>query len=121
MQDHSKNNETHRKILKHKLDQFKSLAIEGLCFICVICNRCVYKKLVIQFKPLKYTVTSADLHQFYLKMISNIFVKHVRRKCLKRKIPCQALSNKLEVFNLPEKLTFVIKLKRVLVAKRILF
>ena len=59
MQDHVKNNETHTKTLKHRVDLFKSLAGEGPYLICVICNRCMYKKSVIQFKPLKYIAARA--------------------------------------------------------------
>ena len=40
---------------------------------------------------------------------------------LKGKIPCQAVSNKLEIFNLAEKFAFVRRLEMVLVAKRIFF
>ena len=36
IQDYSKNNQACKKILKHRVDLFKSLAIEDPCFICVI-------------------------------------------------------------------------------------
>ena len=57
MQGHVKNNETHTETLKHRVDLFKSLAGEGYMY--KICNRYMYKKSVIQFKPLKYIAARA--------------------------------------------------------------
>ena len=42
-------------------------------------------------------------------------------KCRKGKVPCQAVSNKLEVFDLPVEFQSIRKLEKVLIAKCLLF
>ena len=56
--------------------------------------------------------------------VLSISVKHVIKSSSLRNIryhPCQAVCNQLQVFELPQRLSDVNRLERVLVAKRILF
>ena len=52
---------------------------------------------------------------------STYICKTCRKKCQKCKISCQAVSNKLEVFDLPTEFQSIRKLERVLIAKHIIF
>ena len=81
----------------------------------------MYKKSVIQFKPLKYIAVSAVFKSILSFDHFQYICKICDRKMLKRKIRCLAVGNKLEIFNLPENFLSVRILGRVLVAKRILF
>ena len=52
---------------------------------------------------------------------STYICKTCSKLCQKCEIPCQLVSNKLEVFDLPAEFQIIWKLGRVLIAKRILF
>ena len=101
---------------------FKKLIREGPYFICVICNRCLFKTYIVRFdfnsysslvKELVHLVSSYD-GRLYICITCHITVK-------KDNVPCQAISNKLAVELLPNEFRDLRRLERVLVAKRILF
>ena len=50
-----------------------------------------------------------------------IFVKPAIKKIVKGKVPCQSVSNKLEVYNFPSDFRGIRKLEKVLIAKKLLF
>ena len=100
--------------------------MEGPYYICVVCNRCLYRRSVIVFKEdsyqnINYEVFASRVESFdsceYICKTCNLKLKSKKQKGP----PCQAVCNKLEVFNLPPRLKVVNRLERVLVAKRILF
>ena len=95
---------------------------EGPYFICVICNRCLFKRYIVRFdfnsysslvKELVHLVSSCD-GRLYICITCHLTVK-------KDNVPCQAISNKLAVELLPNEFRDLRRLERVLVAKRILF
>ena len=101
---------------------FKKLIREGPYFICVICNRCLFKRYVVRFdfnsysslvKELVHLVSSYDVRLYICITCHN--------KVKKDNVPCQAVSNKLAVELLPNEFRDLRRLERVLVAKRILF
>ena len=101
---------------------FKKLIREGPYFICVICNRCLFKRYVVRFdfnsysslvKELVHLVSSYDVRLYICITCHN--------KVKKDSVPCQAVSNKLAVELLPNEFRDLRRLERVLVAKRILF
>jgi len=51
----------------------------------------------------------------------NIFVQLVIQNLKKGKIPPQAVSNNLQIFSLPESISTLRRLEKVIIAKRILF
>ena len=108
-----------------RIERFKKLVMEGPYYICVVCNRCLYRRSVVVFKEQSYEnvnhevfasrVESFDGCEYICKTCS------LKLKSKKQQVPCQATCNKLKVFKLPQRLSVVNRLERVLVAKRILF
>ena len=93
---------------------------EGQTFLCVICNRCLYEKSVKWF--------NLDNYLFAFEEISDIGNRYMlvyltcdRYFSKKQKIHPQAVWNKLEVFMVPEVLSHLNRLDRVLISRKILF
>ena len=108
-----------------RITKFKEQILEGPYFVCVVCNRCLYKRSVVLFKSEAYVSLNpnfyfAPVHSFDGK---DYICMTCRRKLISKKklTPCQAVCNKLEITNLPHHLSNVNRLERVLIAKRILF
>ena len=83
-------------------------------------HRCLYSGSVVVFDEKKFC---GELNENSLiKSLDSCF--YICNTCnkiyLKDSVPCQAVSNKLEVFNLPEEFQIICKLK-VLIGKCILF
>ena len=112
-----------RKIAKAnlKIKQFKLLIKEGPYYICVLCHRCFYRRSVLIFDSRKY---NGELDKkFLVKSFDALFYicKTCHKKYVKSSMPCQAVSNKLELHNLSTEFESIRKLENVLIAKRILF
>ena len=100
---------------------FKNQIKKGPLYICVICNRCLYKILVTLFKKEKYDV-NAILTSLVKSYDAYLHICKTCNKALKKKfIPCQAVSNKLDISFLPKEFESRSKHERVLVSRRILF
>ena len=102
MSEYSTNQRNSSKIsVDQKLIIFKELINEGLLHICVVCQRCFYKKFVFFYDENKF---KSQISNFNLVRSFNSNL-HICRtcciKCQKGKVLCQAVSNKLEVFDLP--------------------
>ena len=93
----------------------------GPYFICVICHRCLYKRTVKVFNFEKYD--NALLPPSYIKSHNN--KKYICITCDKHlkkgSLPCQSISNKLQLMPIPPQLSTLNKLEKVLISKRILF
>ena len=90
-------------------------------FICVVCQRCLYKKSVFCYDENKF---KSQIQNFNLVMSFNGDLYICRTsciKCQKGKVPFQAVSNKLEVFDLPVEFQSIQKLQKVFIAKCLLF
>ena len=100
---------------------FKKLINEGPFYICVVCQRCLYKKSIFCYDENKF---QSQMSSFNLVRSFNVNLYICRTcciNCLKGKVPCQVVSNKLEVFDLPVKFQSIRKLEKVLIAKLLLF
>ena len=102
--------------------KFRSEIEKGPYFICVVCNRCLYRKSVLMFVENKYI----NFDSFrYNKVDSYDGCQYICQTCdrkLKRgKIPCQAVCNNLEIFQFPNGTPSLNKLEKVIIGKRILF
>ena len=98
---------------------FKNQIKEGPFYICVICNRCLYKISVILFKKENYDDVNAILTSL-VKSYYDDFL-YLYKTCNKAFILCQAVSNKLYINFWPKESESIHKLERVLVSRRILF
>ena len=103
------------------VDQFKKSIKDGPFFICVVCNRCLYKKSVYYFKREKYSMPDSVF--CLVASFNGLFYicKTCDGKLLHKKIPCQSVYYKLQIQNLPKHFQDIRRLEKVLVSKRILF
>ena len=95
----------------------------GPVYICVICNRSLYRKTVKVFIRNKYFADIVD-------KLDNDIRSFDHEKCIcltcaksliKNKVPCQAVVNGLDIDNAPDFLRILNKLKIFLILKRLLF
>ena len=95
---------------------------EGPTFVCVICNRCLYFRTVIQSDPKKYDIAMADLvHQVSASRKSYICrTCHSSLKNLKF-LHTQAVSNMLKIFPVQDELKKLNKLECTVISREILF
>ena len=104
------------------VNAFKTQIQEGPHYICIVCNRCLYRRSISQFRYDSYKdlneniLFCVDSHdgEFYICLICD-------RKFKKNVIPCQAVANKIAAEGLPSLFQTIRRLKRVLVLRRILF
>ena len=108
-------------IFEKKVSDFKQLIKNGPYFICVICNRCLYRTSVICFKNDRYKVDENII--FNVKSYdAKYYICNTCDKALRKdKVPCQAVVNKLDVVELPKLFQDIRRLERLLVSRRILF
>ena len=120
--DHSGSKLNAQKNRAVYIDNFRSKIQLGPCHICIICNRCFYKKSVKFFhksksfalaKLISTNVVSPDGHEYICKTCS--------LKVSKNKIPCQAVFNKLNLADIPFELGILNKLECAIITKRLLF
>ena len=105
-----------------RVERFKLAILEGPYYICVSCNRCLYSRSVISFSDKYHKDNFKPV--FYLKKSFNdkyYICKTCDKKLLKQNLPCQSVTNKLEIFDFPTSLPKPNLLERVLLSQRILF
>ena len=109
-------------MLQKCVDNFLKKVTEGPVYVCVVCNRSLYKKSVKVFKIAEYVDLSHDIFQ---DTYSFDGIKYVcltcSKKAKKKIIPCQAVWNKLQISDIPEVLSGLNKLEVSLISKRLLF
>ena len=101
---------------------FKDSIRQGPYYICVVCNRSLYKRSVRLFDENKYEVRN----ELFLSRVSSYDGKEYicltcHFKLLKKNMPCQAVYNKLQNFELPREFADLRKLEKVIIAKRLLY
>jgi len=113
-------------ISKHSLDyyiqQFNRGIREGPYYICVVCNRLLYRKTVLEFKKDKYN-SSSYLFTSVTSFNGNMYICNTCHVTIKKKnkTPCQAVYNNLSVDDVPPELAGLAKLEQILVSQRIVF
>ena len=105
---------------ENPVDNFLKQINEAPLYICTVCHRSFYHRSVIKFNEDKYEldVSSLSIKSYDTK---EYICNTCHTKLKKNQIPCQAVSNKLHIDNLPLEFSDIKKLERVLVSKRILF
>ena len=100
--------------------KFKGMVHEGPFYVCQICYRCLYKRSVQHFERNIKNESSNPINVFSFDGCLYI-CKTCHKKIVKGKVPCQSVSNKLEVYNFPSHFRGIRKLEKVLTPKRLLF
>ena len=91
---------------------FKQLSNSGPYYICVVCNRCLYRRSVDLFNRNKFCAIFDDVFSPVSSFDGNFYIcKTCRKKLNKNSIPCQAVCNMLEVCELPKNLQIFEDLK----------
>ena len=107
-----------------RVESFKLEIMKGPFYICVVCNRGLYRKTVKLFRYEKYNVDHLNQNLF-TNVESCDKHKYICITCdrnlLKGLLPCQAVCNKLGIDDLPDEIKYLNRLEKVLIAKRILF
>lgn len=101
--------------------QIKELIKVGPCYIYILCNWFLYKKSIVVFDGRKY---NNELNEKLLIKSFDDFLylcKMCHKQHLKEYILCQAVSGKLEVFNLTVEFQSFDKFENVLILKCMLF
>ena len=113
------------KTMQVRIKKFKELIMEGPYYVCVVCNRCLYKRSVVLFKLEKYHTNDTEFYFARVQSFNGLeYICHTCDRKLKSKkqlTPCQAVCNKLEISFLPPNMSDINRLEKVLIAKRILF
>ena len=107
--------------LDYYIQQFNRATRDGPYYICIVCNRLLYRKTVIEFKKTKYNCNRS----FFTSVVSFNGKKYVCLTCdkniKKNKVPCQAVYNDLVVDDIPAELATLEKLEQILISQRIVF
>ena len=108
--------------LDYYIQQFNRGIREGPYYICVVCNRLLYRKTVLEFKKDKYN-SSSCLFTSVTSFNGNMYICNTCHVTIKKKnkTPCQAVYNNLAVDDVPPELASLEKLEQILVSQRIVF
>ena len=95
----------HVRSVSAEITRFTKLIIDGPFYICIVCNRCLYKRSVIQFHEVQFEHLISDI---YTSVVSFDEEKYICKTCARKKrtkhVPCQVVINKLQFTNLPTQL-----------------
>ena len=108
--------------LDYYIQQFNRAIREGPYYICVVCNRLLYRKTVLEFKKDNYNFSSC-LFTSVTSFNGNMYICNTCHVSIKKKnkSPCQAVYNNLAVDDVPPELASLEKLEQILVSQRIVF
>ena len=92
--------------------KFQALIEQGPYYICTVCHRLLYRKSVVTLNLMAYELrdTITDILSFDNE---KYICKTCHNKLRKNKKPCQAVCNKLQVFDVPEELKVLNKLETI--------
>ena len=104
-----------------QIENFKKTINEGPFFICVCCNRCLYKRSVILFNEDRYLESGFCPELQIISSFDNNFYicKTCDKKILKHEVPCQSVKNNFEVHEMPSNLQDLNKIERTMISQRI--
>ena len=108
--------------VEYYIKQFNRAIREGPYYICVVCNRLLYRKTVLEFKKDNYN-SSSCLFTSVSSFNGNMYICKTCHATIKKKnkTPCQAVYNNLAVDDVPPELANLEKLEQILVSQRIVF
>ena len=116
-------NQSKSKSSASRIEKFRAEVRQGPFYICVVCNRLLYKVSVTFFDENKYRGVDEEvfLHRVRSFDGKEYICNTCNKKLVKNNIPCQAVANDLQIIDLPERFSDIRKLERVIIAKRLLF
>ena len=104
------------------IKRFRDSIKAGPYFVCVICNRMLYRVSVTKCRTEKYPTVIQHIFTDVKSYDNTEYICHTCHvKAMKGKVPCQAVSNKMELYAVPMQLKCLRKLESVLVSQRIMF
>ena len=105
-----------------RVEKFCQKIRHGPYYICTECQRSLYERSVRCFRLEKYNILMPKCHSFVNSFDGKIYICETCHKHLtKGVIPCQSVSNKMELDPIPKELQHLHRLERILISKRILF
>ena len=106
-----------------RVKKFKNAFLAGPYYVCVSCNRTLYRRSVLLFSENKYKKGNFQPAFNLVKSFDDQYYicKTCDKKLLKQSIPCQSVENKLQIFEFPSEVPHPNLLERVLISQRILF
>ena len=104
------------------IKRFRDRIKVGSYFVCVICNRMLYRVCVTKCRTERYPTVIQHIFTDVKSYDNTEYICHTCHvKAMKGKVPCQAVSNKMELYAVPMQFKCIRKLKSVLVSQRIMF
>ena len=101
-----------KKAFHSKVTVFKEPINSGPYYICVVSNRCLYRRSVCTFKRDKFSAFSDKVFSCVESFDGNFYICMTCGKKLKKNcIPCQAVYNQLELCELPKEFRDIRRLK----------
>ena len=97
-----------------RIKAFKTQIVKGPFYICVICNRTLYKTSVLLFLESKYEASSDIVFSSRIQSFDNheYICRTCHSKLLKNKIPAQAVCNDLKICNVPDRFFSYSKIRK---------
>ena len=125
----SKNNRKKQKISLNnpqgRVETFLHLAKRGPTFICVVCNRCLYARSIMEFQFNKYNLDLTDVIHKVTKnevtFICNTCIAILRNPTVSIPQIIKQSVETLQIFETPAEIKNLNRLERLLIARRILF
>ena len=112
----------HVQSVSAKITRFKKLIIDGPFYICIVCNRCLYKRSVIQFHEDQFEHLISDMYTGVVSFDEEKCIcKTCARKIRTKHAPCQVFINELQITNLPNQFCDIRILEKIPVSKRLRF
>ena len=107
---------------RERISKFTAMIQEGPYYVCVVCNRCLYRRSVVHFKVEKYVIDAINIYHKVTSCDGNFYICHTCHKKLNiSEIPAQAVSNKLDIYDFPDDLSNLNRLEKAIISRRILF
>ena len=111
----------HVQSVSARITRFKKLITDGPFYICVVCNRCLYKRSVIQFHEDQFEHLISDMYTSVVSFDEEKYIcKTCARKIRKKHVRCQAVINKLQITNSPSTFCDICILEEILASKLLL-
>ena len=105
-----------------RVSVLKEFIKSELCFICIVFNRCLYRKQVVVFSENKHKELINNMFHLISSHDNSFYIwKTCAQKLNKNQIPCQAVSNNLHIHEFPVVLRCIRRLERVSIARRFQF